>query len=366
MPNTINVVEPTLTTEAGHCYSFITALCRSSDPSQQLRVWAARRAELTFSAPNVEIKKYFFSKIRRLQSFFLYKKLLNTAGKVFISTAGHTDLLLLDLASSGVIPPNKVFLYVHWFNPSERKLASLRQLARKQPHLEIYGPTATVTKVFQAAGFDRACMVPYPISSKDGRVARAPQQFRHVLYAGAARRDKGFSQVVDLIEHLNARNLRIPVVLQTSAEKDGKYDATIQADLQRLDRIAYPFLRIRPDTLDAAGYAELFNGAICLQLYDASVFRDRISGVTLDAFSSGCPVVSTSGSWIAKMVQRFDAGTIVDDTSPDQVLGALERQIAGYRNFNERARVAGEILQEENDAGILSRLLVGQDGDPPS
>ena len=303
-------------------------------------------------------KKCFFRRIRRVQSYFLYKSLLKAPGKLFISTARNADLLMLDWAARGaVIPPNKVYLYVHWFNASASKMARLKTIARKQPNLEIYGPTPSVIRVFQEAGFANARVVPYPISKPGAPAAAMAQPFRHVLFAGAARTDKGFSHVVDLVERLHKDGLRIPVVLQTSPEQAGKYDPAIRADLKRLGDIGYPHLRIHGETLDPSQYADLFRGAVCLQLYDAAAFADRISGVTLDAFSHGSPVISTAGSWIARMVERFGAGTIVDGTSPDEVLRAVQQQVAGYEGFAQRASAAGAILQEENSAQTLFDLL---------
>lgn len=358
VPDTLHVIEPTLMTEAGHCYSFVSALCRIGDPAQKIRLWANRHAALAFGGPNVTVMRYFFRRIRRWQSYFLYRTLLRAPGKIFVSTAGHTDLLLLVLAASGEIPPNKVALYVHWFNPGARKLASLRAIARKQPNIDIYGPTETVVTAFRQAGFQRAQVVPYPISQRSA-AAPAAQPFRHLLFAGAARRDKGFSQVVDLVEHLQRSGLRIPVVLQTSAEQFGKYDAGIAADLQRLEALGYPCLEVRPATLDAAAYADLYRGALCLQLYDAAHFQDRISGVTLDAFSAGCPVLSSNGSWTARMVERFDAGLVVETRSAPVVLAALKQIIEHYPRFQQQARAAGDTLQQENSAETLYRLLAG-------
>lgn len=361
MPETINVVEPTLLTEAGHCYSFISAFCQASDVSVTLRLWVGRRAELAFAGKNIQIRKYFFRRIRRLQSYFLYKKLLARPEKLFVSTAGHTDLLLVDWASTGVVPPQKAFFYFHWFNSNDRKLASLRDIARKQPNLEILGPTPTVVKVFRDAGFANAHVVPYPISKPEANHSQAGSgKFRHLLYAGAARCDKGFSHVVDLIAHLHELGLQIPVMLQTSAEHFGKYDTAIQADIRRLQAIAYPHLRLCPETLGTSEYAELFVGAICLQLYEPSDFADRVSGVTLDAFLAGCPIVATAGTWIARMVQRFDAGMIVDDVSPQHVLSAVQQVIAGYERYNGHAHAAGKTLQAENSAETLFRVLASQ------
>ena len=357
MAEIINVVEPTLDTEAGHCYSFISALCRAGDASRMLRLWVSRRVELAFAEKHIQIRKHFFRRTRRLQSYFLYRKLLAEPGKLFISTAGRTDLLLLDWASREAIPEKKAYLYFHWFNANDKKLSSLKAIAHRQPNLVILGPTPSVVKIFHDAGFRGARVVPYPISRRDANFQAEPNQFRHLLYAGAARRDKGFSHVVDLVAHLQECGLQIPVLLQTSPEHYGKYDATTQADIQRLQAIAYPYLRLCPETLDNRGYADIFVGAICLQLYDQSDFIDRVSGVTLDAFSAGCPTVATAGTWMARMAQRFEAGVSVADLSAPQVLSAVERVMAEYADYNRHALHAGKILQEENDAGTLFRVL---------
>jgi hypothetical protein len=306
---------------------------------------------------NIEIRKYFNRTIRRLQNFFLYKRLLKNPGKIFISTAGRTDLLLLDWASRDVVPPKKVYLYFHWFRPTDKKLGKLKELALKQPNLEILGPTASVVKVFQDAGFRNAFVVPYPILEQEVVCQTEAVEFTHLLYAGAARRDKGFSHVVDLVAYMHDQGLQIPVTLQTSPEHYGKYETKTKEDIQRLQLIGYSHLQLRPETLNKSEYSALFEGAICLQLYDPIDFSDRISGVTLDAFSAGCPIVASAGTWIARMAQRFDAGLVVEDMSPPLVLSAVQRIILQYANYNKHACAAGKTLQEENSARTLFRIL---------
>ena len=357
MAKTINVVEPTLMTEAGHCYSFISSFCCANKGSHLLRLWISRQAELTFSGKNIFIMKYFFRKIRRLQSFFLYKHLLAKPEKLFITTAGRTDLFLINWASRSIVPPNKVYLYFHWLNAKENKLASLREIARKQPNLNILGPTLSVIKLFQEAGFSNAHVVPYPISKREVSPQPSLNKFSYLLYAGAARRDKGFSHVVDLVAYMQEHALQIPIMLQISPEHYGKYDAIIQSDIIRLQNIGYSHLLLCPDTLNTSEYTALFAGAICIQLYDPSDFYDRVSGVTLDAFSSGCPIVATSGTWSTRMVQRFDAGVVVEDMSSSQILSAAQQVISEYERFNKNALMAGKVLQEENSADALFSVL---------
>src|SRR5271154_6081612 len=98
----IHIVEPTLMTETGHCYSFLTSLCKASK-DMPLCLWINRNADVAFTGAHVQVERYFRRRIRRFQCYGLYKKLLAGNDKIFISTAGSTDLLLLNWASSGKI-----------------------------------------------------------------------------------------------------------------------------------------------------------------------------------------------------------------------------------------------------------------------
>ena len=357
IPETINIVEPTLMSETGHCYSFLTSLCKVSK-ELPLRLWINRNADVAFTGENVRVKRYFHSKIRRLQCFGLYKKLLAAPGKLFISTAGTTDLALLNWASRGKIARGKVYLYFHWLNISDKKLAYLRKMARKQPSLMILGPTPSVINTFREAGFENARIVPYPISEQTRHSKVKHNDFTGLLYAGAARQDKGISYVVDLVEYMCKLGLQIPFRLQNSPDHRGKYDPVTKAEIQRLEKIPYPYLRLFPKTLKPDEYADLFAGAICIQLYNADLFSDRISGVTLDALSAGSPIVATAGTWTARMVQRFDAGKIIDSIGPEKTLSAIQEIIADYHRYNKNAYAAGLILQQENSAEFLYNTLV--------
>ena len=353
----LNIVEPTLTTDAGHCGSFINALCTASTGEVPFRLWVNHQAKVAFNFTHVKIRRYFYRRLRRLQSYFLYRQLLSSSNKLFVSTAGRTDLLMLNLAARGTIPPGKVFLYFHWFNPTASKLRSLKKLAMRQPNLVILGPTPSVVNVFKEAGFVDARVVPYPITPRKSDGLINQQAFRYLLYAGAARQDKGFKQIVDLVEYLHLQKSQIPVTIQTSAEHFDKCDAETKADIERLKSVPYPYLTLKTEMLSPVEYEALFAGAIAIQLYSTNDFSDRISGITLDAFSGGCPVISTSATWIARMVERFDAGLVTNNMSPDAVLKSIAAIIADYSRYNKNAITAGQALQQENSANTLYHVL---------
>lgn len=266
---------------------------------------------------------------------------------------------MLQFAALGRIPSRKVFLYVHWFTASEKKLRQLRLLAAQQPNLVVFAPTESVVNLFREVGFSSVQLVPYPITaltaSDEGQVEVA---FRHLLFAGAAREDKGFGHVVDLVALLASRGVPVPVVLQTSAQHYDKYDDATRRNLQRLDQIKYVALQRHPETLKPSDYHALYQGAICLQFYSQQAFNDRISGVTLDALSMSCPVITLEGTWMARLITEFGAGVVLASPDPEGVLEAVNMIVARYDQYQAAALRAGQELQRRNSASLLAQELL--------
>ena len=363
----VNIVEPTLEGEAGHCRSFLLSLCHAGNVRKvSFRVYGGRGGSLPGAeGERCEVVPYFSRRLRRLQAFLLYRKLLEGAGRIFVSTAGRTDMVLLDLAAKGEIPPGKVVLYFHWLRPSPRKLAFFRRFSVSHPGVTVVGPTEAVIGPFRECGFRDARIVPYPITPSVPEPPGTGGSFRYVLYAGAARRDKGFPEVVDLVCRMAEIGVGIPVTVQASPDHYGKYDEGIRADLERLRKVSSPWLRMFPDTLGGEEYREMFDGAIVLQPYAREDFADRVSGVTLDAFSAGAPVIATAGTWMARVVQRFDAGRTLEGMSPQEILDAVDAVRGDYGRYRRNALDAGRALQEEHSGGHLLEALLSPDGEVP-
>jgi len=366
-PKRINIVEPTLSSEAGHCHSFVESVCSARREGEDgITLYAGSRASLPrIEGMGVRVVPYFHRRIRRPEAFLLYRKLLREPGRIFVPTAGRADLTMLSLAAGRSIPPGKAFLYFHWVKPDPSKREFFRKASRRQPGLTLMGPTETVVGVFRECGFRDVRVVPYPGSPASAEAAGAEGVFRHVLYAGAARRDKGFPAVVDFVRLLADAGLGIPTVVQASPEHYGKFDDGIPAELDRLRKSSYARLTILPETLGASEYRAMFDGAIVLQPYSRVDFADRISGVTLDAFSAGAPVVATAGTWMARAALRFGAGVALEDPSPASIHSAVEAVRAEYPRFRRNAIEAGSALRKEHDARQLLEVLLSMDGKAP-
>jgi glycosyltransferase involved in cell wall biosynthesis len=363
----IDIVEPTLSSEAGHCHSFVESVCAARrDGEDAITLYAGSRARLPrIEGMGVRVVPYFHRRIRRPEAFLLYRKLLRGAGRIFVPTAGRADLTMLSLAAGRSIPPGKAFLYFHWVKPDPSKRDFFRRASGRQPGLTLVGPTESVVGVFRECGFRDVRVVPYPGSPTTAEATGAEEGFRHVLFAGAARRDKGFPAVVDFVRFLANTGSEISTTVQASPGHYGKFDDGIPSELERLAKASSARLTILPETLGPAEYRAMFDGAIVLQPYSRDDFADRISGVTLDAFSAGAPVITTAGTWMARAALRFGAGVALEDPSPASIHSAVEAVRSEYSRFRRNALEAGSALRKEHDARQLLEVLLSKEGKTP-
>ncbi len=359
----VHVIEPTLVSDAGHCGTVVQSLCAAGE-GLRFCVWVGREAQLPWPKnPNVEIRPYFSRRLRRLQAGWLYWRLLRGGARVVITTAGRTDLVLLNLVGQKPIPPGRVFLYIHQLRLTPRKEAMLRRLAARQPNLMLMSTTEPLEKTLRNLGFCHTMVVlPLPVSSEHGELARGVPQFQRLLVAGAARSDKGFSTAVDLIWYLAAEGASLPVAIQTSGDHYGRYDEATQTALTRLRGIRYSRLTILPDTLTRPEYVNLFRGAICLQPYDRAEYANKLSGITLDAFTVGAPVVTLSRTWMAKMVEQFEAGIAVEEPTCDALYRAVQVVRDAYQHYSANAMQAGLALKKQNQWASLIDMLKAEVG----
>jgi glycosyltransferase involved in cell wall biosynthesis len=356
----LHVVEPTLSSNEGHCRPFVEAVARAATRAGlTVEVWAGRGAVADLPE-GASLNRHFHRRRRQLQALSLYWRLLRGPGRILVATAGTTDFLLLRAVAPKRVARGKATLFVHWTRPSARKARVLSAVARSCPFLRVAGPTPTVAAYLRERGFTDVREVPYPVDP--GRIGPAPPEagprpVPHLLFAGAARMDKGFHEAVSVVARLAETGSTLPVRLQVSTKHYGKRDAAVDAELDRLARIRYAPLEIVRETLAPEEYDSLFRGAICIQPYRREDFVDRISGVTLDALRHGCPVVVPDGTWMARVVAETGAGVAVARVSAQSLLAAAETIRAGDAAFRERALRAAATLRERHDPRHLVAAL---------
>jgi glycosyltransferase involved in cell wall biosynthesis len=350
----VHVIEPTLEDYAGHCYGLVRSFC-DAVRDRQVVLWGGQSAATLAFAPTIRIESFFRRRLRLFQLWWLLRRLLADPAPVVVMTARRADLALVNLATRKSLPSSKLYLYFHWYRKTPERLAFLRKAASAQPQVEILATTRTVADIFSEAGFKRVTLLPYPLTARPWTDAETPD-FRHIVYAGAARQDKGFGRVVALAEQLAATGEKWKLAVQISPEHYGKLDQRTRSDIERLERLDYAGLTLIRAPLGPEDYAGLYRGAICLQPYEPEEFRDRVSGVTMDALANGCPVIVPAGTWMARIIEPFSAGVASQALDPGALLEAVRTIADDYPRYTRNAMLAGVSLRNRSWSPLLSRL----------
>ena len=344
----LHIIEPTLADQAGHCYGYVRSLVRANQHFH-VHVWLDRRGRALFEQDPCQVHPYFFRQLRKLQKIFCLRALLAARVPIFIATAGRVDLVMLDRLLGSHRHPHNIFLHFHQFRVTPSKTALLHTIAARHPELIILTSTPQLMDIFKEAGFQRCQSVPCPGYESVGEATHLGGRFEKLIYAGAARADKGFPQVVDFVEYIINQALAVPITLQISPPFSGRYDAESKAALTKLQRLSHPQLTLHRHTLAREAYQRLFHHAIALLIYDPHSYHNKFSGVAFDAFSAGCPVIAMQDTWAGEVVKRLAAGIVLSDRSPETVYEAVTSIRKNYPYYYQKALLAGKILQKEHD-----------------
>jgi len=122
--------------------------------------------------------------------------------------------------------------------------------------------------------------------------------------------------------------------------------------------LRYPPLALIDETPSPEAYAANFPGSICLQPYNRSEFRDRVSGVTLDALAHACPVIATAGTWTADLIEPYGAGLALAEPDAESLYAAVNTVRAGYARYQAGALSAGAARDRDSWRPLLDRLLM--------
>jgi len=347
----VNLIETTLHDQTGHSYTYVQCLLKANaDFNLQFRLWIDRRGKKLFTNPaNCTIKPYFYRPLRQLQKISLYYKLLRQEGTIFVGTTELWDLRILAWLAAHIKVKAQVILHFHQFNQKPNKLATLDKIAKQNTGFKIIAPTQKLADIFIKHGFNdcQAIAFPtyHPIPTPDNITAK----FSKVLYAGAARSDKGFASVVDAIEYNRNCGHKTIFEIQTSPPNSLRYDAETQQALTKLYAIAPENLILNKHTLNAQQYLQQFQNAICLLIYKQQDYQDKFSGIALDAFYAGSPIITAKNTWMGNMAEKYQAGIALSNYAPEAVQAAIEQIAENYVTFHANAKQAAQDLAAKHD-----------------
>jgi len=346
----LNLIEPTLYDQTGHSYGYVLSLINANlDFNFDIQIWLDRRGKDLLKNSSGTARAYFFRPARQLQKLFLYLKLLKRPETIFISTTELWDLKILAFYTKYFASNAKIVLHFHQFKQTGPKLAALRAIALTATNFTILTPTDRLTNIFKANGFNKCKTVPCPVFSTPRDTSNSTAKFSKILYAGAARRDKGFPTVINLLQHFRSQQNRTTFEIQISAPNSQRYDDATQQALELLQSIPSDNLILHKATLDQSQYLKLFNNSICLLLYDKNDYSDKFSGVALDAFYAGCPIITVKNTWMGDTAEKYQAGIALDNYDNASIQQAAEQIINNYAQYHNNAKKAALELSAVHD-----------------
>lgn len=359
----LHIIEPTLSNYSGHCYHHVSTLVGANE-FFDVKVWMDKSGSGLFKGYDCEEISFFSRAFRKFQLGFCYASCLKKGGTIFIPTAGQLDMAWMDILMQLPVGPKKkndVVFHFHQFKQTPAKLRRLRAWAKRNKRWRILATTKRLLKPFYEAGFENCEVAYYPVSKiPENTIYPVAASEPHLLYAGAAREDKGFGKVVNYLLYLDTLNLKWPASVQCAAsgnKSDGELDSVCRDNLIRLKAQLPSFVDLKENTLATNEFCNQFQGAICLLLYDRAAYRDKFSAVALQAMQCGAPIITVRDTWMGDLVSFHGSGELVDGNEIGELHSAVKKVRSNYTDYRKRAIAAGEKLAAIHQPKSTLKLL---------
>lgn len=361
----LHLIEPTLTKLSGHEYGYIANLVSANNNfAFDMHIWLGKKADwqniinklLNINNKSITIHNFFIRSFRQLQKVFLYYKLLKNNQVIYVCTSGLFDLVLCDLLCKLFNFDRKTaFFHFHQFTKTAKKINKLNKFSLQAKHdFKILTTTNNLANIFINSNFIKVKTINYPgilYANITNNLEEFSYHFSKILYAGVARTDKGFSLVVDTIEDMQAKQMHLPFAVQAAPPISNRYDNNILLSLEKLQKIAdlNSNIIMYKSALNTEQYQKLFQGAICLLLYDQNTFVYRISGVSFDAIYHGAPIITVGNTSMGDVIKHFDAGIVLKELNINNIIEAILAIKKQYEYYHNNAKQTAKYLINIHD-----------------
>jgi hypothetical protein len=92
--------------------------------------------------------------------------------------------------------------------------------------------------------------------------------------------------------------------------------------------------------------------------YEPAEFRNRTSGLLIDALCCGVPTVVLNGTWLGNIVEKYGCGVAVDSADGVSLAEGIETILSRYDEFRDKALMAREQLRETQSWKRLVDVVV--------
>ncbi|MDQ6976375.1 MAG: glycosyltransferase [Mariprofundaceae bacterium] len=343
---TLHIIEPTLNNTAGHCFTVVHALAmaaREGLSDHHVHVWTGHHFDAhTMHESGANIHRYFYRRIRRLQLWWLLRDLLTKGDGVLLPTAGRSELAIYSFLSRKLRQKGDAWFYFHQLRMDGAREARLRLLTQRIPEANILCTHPALQRIVRDSGFNHALLQPCPFAPPLHPFKIA--SFQHIIFPGEARLDKNFPFLLTLVRYMHEQQMTIPIMIQAGPNHHGHYSVAIAELIQSLRNIGYAYLNMPQQAFSSGDYLDQFTGGLCLQPYRSEDYAAKISGITLDALTRGCPCIAATNTWPADVLNEFGAGKVCEALDVQIWMQAIMQVIDDYPRYQQQCRQAMDVL----------------------
>lgn len=309
------------------------------------------------------MKKLFLHVIYIAKVSSLLKKIQKDYDLIVIDNADIWDIIF----SVGLAKCQRpIFLYLHYaglFNKQRYKIIKrvLCCLFLKKPfiyfltHLPIeWNKFAKKIDIFESQFISN---VAFPLIKPPIIRNQEKEGIFYISYLGDARKAKNFPIVVNLVSHYISD--RCGFIIQCNPPISGKFETEIHEGVLKLNSLKKKHLIVLNHSLSSKEYFFYLNkSSVLLLIYEPKTYKYCISGILLEAWVCGKPVIVTDGTWLSEQVGKYGGGIIVKQTRLEDLVKAIETIKADYQTFKSQANRAGELMYEKNNSVKLAELIL--------
>lgn len=199
--------------------------------------------------------------------------------------------------------------------PLDPIFEALVNLPQTNMNLFLWAETDLLTEHFNnrfGAAFQCLALPPTGMDSKN----EAPFEKNNlyvISYLGAAREEKGFHFLPDIVQQIwnSADRDSVKFFIQCTPQKIG-YNSTITAALENLSRYPDSFVKLERSSLSETQYfGALSNTDLLLLLYNQDSYKIRGSGIAVESICAAVPYLTFTNTFCAHLIST-GGGVVID------------------------------------------------------
>lgn len=202
----------------------------------------------------------------------------------------------------------------------------------------------------QIYGFNVRAMPLPPPDKIDNEPAAMDADVLTAIYLGAARQEKGFLLLPQLVERLYepyGKNGKLRFVIQCTPQIVG-YIPSIKAAIERLACYPAEYVRLIDVALDEPNYhSELDAADIVLLLYEPKNYKIRGSGIAVEAICADKCILTHKKTFCASLITH-GGGCAVENL--DEAVAKLSEIVVKKYEYLQKAKLQGQQYRMANSA----------------